>query len=492
MADKDTTAELKKRVDQLDEMFVANTILSRAQMARQFLDPRRNLDDECGLPTTSTITIDDYKQLYDRVAIAKRSVGLLPDESWMVQPTVYETEDVDEETPFEKAWRDLSITPQKSSWYRTEKGHPIWERLRRGDELSGIGRYGILLLGIDDGKPLVEPVEGIGEDGQATGSNTPQRKLLYVRAFDESQCPVSAWEKDVANPRYGQPIQYSVSFADPSGTGTREGALVNKQEVHWTRVVHLADNRGSSEVFGVPRLLPIYDNILGLRKLYCASPEMYYRGAFPGFSLETHPSLGGDVNIDKEALQGQMEAYTNSLQRYFVTKGLQAKSLAPQVVDPTPQIEAQIQAICIYHDCPKRIFMGSERGELASSQDDGSWNDNLAYRQNYYLTPCIISPVVDRLIAMRVLPVPSDGYEVTWPDLGSISAEVKANIAVKRTEAMAKYIQGSVEGLMGELDFLTRVLEIPIDEAEEILKDATPLEDLRLEEEPNKEAPSGE
>ena len=40
-------------------------------------------------------------------------------------------------------------------------------------------------------------------------------------------------------------------------------------------------------------------------------------------------------------------------------------------------------------------------------------------RQEGYLTPFVIRPFVDRLIALGVLPTPEEGYIVFWPDLGT-------------------------------------------------------------------------
>jgi len=195
---------------------------------------------------------------------------------------------------------------------------------------------------------------------------------------------------------------------------------------------------------------------------------MYWRGAFPGFALETHPQLGGDVSIDKTVLRDEMENYMNGLQRYMALMGMSAKSLAPQVVDPSPQINIQLDAICIRLGIPKRIFVGSERGELASSQDAGTWNGRLRYRQHNYITPRIIVPFCDRLIQMGVLPKPT-GYSVVWPDLDSLTDEEQANIASKRTEAMAKYVGGDVEALMTPMDYLTRILGLTAEAAMDVL-----------------------
>ena len=468
---------------QLKELdLISNAIYSRGQFMEKLLDPRRSINDECGFPVTERILLADYRELYDREAVANRVVEVLPAESWQVQPTVFENEDVEVTTPFEKAWKELNATLTGATWYKTEEGNPIWEYLQRADKLSGVGHYGVLLIGIDDGKELKEPVEGIDELGRATGSKTAKKKLLFLRAFDESSATIKSLEVDKTNPRYGQPTIYSISFQSVNEQvqmpNVPSGPQLSTEDVHWTRVIHVADNLDSSEVWGIPRQRPVWNNLLGLRKLYGGSPEMYWRGAFPGFSLETHPQLGGDVKIDKAAMKGQLENYMNGLQRYLALMGMSAKSLAPQVVDPTPQIDAQIQAICIQIATPKRVFAGSERGELASSQDDSTWNDRLSYRQVYYLTPRIIVPFTDRLIMMQVLPLPSDGYNVVWPDLESLSAEVQATIAAARTEALAKYVQGDVEAIISPGDFLIRELHYSQDEAEEILEGATPKEDL--------------
>lgn len=195
---------------------------------------------------------------------------------------------------------------------------------------------------------------------------------------------------------------------------------------------------------------------------------MYWRGAFPGLAFETHPALGGDVTIDEEKLRSAVERYTNTLQRFIAAEGMSVKSLAPQVVDPTPQIEAYIVAICVKLGIPKRIFMGSERGELASGQDDSTWNGRLKDRQTNYITPRIISPFIDRLIQVGVLPTPQ-GFSVKWPDLDALQPNELAMLANRNTEAMAKYIQGEVDLLIAPIDFLTKYMRISDREAEAII-----------------------
>ena len=441
------------------EVLLGNAVTSRAKLLSKLTDERRDIDAECGYPG-SPVPAQKYQGLYERDAIAARVVQVYPKECWQVQPTLYNDENPAQHTAFEDAWQALGKGLRgEPSYQRGEKGSPIWEYLKRADELSGIGRYGIILLGVDDTRDYASPLR-------------PQRgrKLLFLRCLPETLAQITQYETDRYNPRYGQPVQYLVTMTDPRHAGTGTGTDTTSINVHWSRVVHIADNLDTSEVFGEPRMAAVLNRILDLQKLYGGSAEMYWKGALPGISLETHPQLGGDVRIDREAVRGEIEQYMNGLQRYMALTGLTAKSLAPQVVDPSSQINTQIEAICIRLGVPKRVFMGSERGELASSQDDAAWNDRLRERQNNYLTPRLIVPFVDRLINIGVLPEPEGGYVVAWPDLTSQSEEERATVAFKSAQALAQYVTAGVESLVPALEFLTHFMGMPEAEAQSIIK----------------------
>lgn len=474
------------------QMLVDNAVMSRRAFFEQAQDRRRSIDDECGYPKRGTITAEDYRFFYDRFGIATRVVQVLSDESWLTQPEVFEDEDPETETEFELAWKTLDKQLHGTSWYQDAEGSPVWEHLHRADVLSGIGSYGVLLLGLDDGKELRDPVEGIDESGRKVGNSTG-RQLLYLRAFDESLVEIPAYEVDRANPRFGQPTKYNITFNDPREQQSgRAGVDTTTTEVHWSRVIHLADNLGSSEIFGAPRQRPVYNHLMDLRKLYGGSAEMYWKGAFPGLFFGTHPEFP-EVKVTS-ASKDAIEQYQNTLQRYLAIPGVTAESLAPQVVDPTPQINVHLEAICVQLKIPKRILLGSERGELASSQDKGTWNDRLQARQLGYLTPRVIVPFADRLITIGVLPEPK-GYSVVWPDLDSLTEQEQATVAVQRTEALAKYVLGNVNILVPPAEYLTEVLGWSAEKVESILESAMAVVQddlLTIPEEEEDETPSGE
>ena len=178
---------INKQLRALESRLEDNASTLRTEAIRQLLNPGKDINYSCGYP--DTISTSDYRALYDREGLAARVVSIWPDESWAMIPEIYETEKEDV-TEFEKQWKKLLDDIE------------IFHYLHRIDVLSGIGRFGILLLGLDDGKELREPVEGINElTGEKVGTGK-QRKLLYLRPFDENVVKIDALEKDASSPRF--------------------------------------------------------------------------------------------------------------------------------------------------------------------------------------------------------------------------------------------------------------------------------------------------
>lgn len=442
---------------------VSNFLTSRANLLKNLFSDDRDLDKEFDYPTT--VSIAQYQRMYDRSDIAERVVSIYPDECWAVEPRIVENEDT-EDTEYESAVKDLV------------KKHSLWYYLHRADLLSGIGHFGILLIGIDDGQDLRQPAGRIDGRGMLVDSDREQ-ELLFVRPFSETQVDIARYETDKQSPRFGLPIEYNLKFADDEDKRHGgQGLPMESATVHWTRVYHIADNRGSSEVFGKPRMRPVFNRLLDLRKLLGGSGEMYYKGAFPGYSFEVSPefaaaagiqSAGGEEEF-KKGLRAEFKAYSDGLQRYLATVGVSAKSLAPQVADPEGHVEAQIRAICITLGVPFRQFMGSEQGELASSQDLRNWHRKCQARHYRYLSPMVVDPLFERFIQLGVLPRPENGFSSVWPDLDVSSEQDKADVADKKTTSLQKYVSGNVEEVIPPMQYLTMILGMSVEEAEIVIE----------------------
>lgn len=423
--------------------------MSMDSVGRQ--DGRRNIDRDCGYPETEAITADMYQRLYDRSEIAKRVVDVMPKECWQVQPTLVDTGVIGEPSPLELGWESLSRMLNPGSGARSTGGSTVCGYLQRLDTVSRIGQYGVLLFGIDDGGRLDEEAE----EGSAT-------ELLYLRVFPQRLATINAVEDDETSPRFKQPVEYTLYFDDllqtdiyPMGTLQSAGS----KKVHWTRVLHVpSDTLLSSEYLGVPECQVIYNRILDLYKMYGSCAEMYYLGAFFGLAFESLPDvvMAGIKPGSLEANKDKYEEFANGFQRALQVHGQTVKSIAPQVVDPTPQITRLIEAVCIGTDTPVPVFMGNDRGP----GENVRWNDQVRGRQRNRLNPLIMNPFVDRLTYFGVLPPPSnpEGYVFNWPDLDSQTTKDKADVALKLTQALSFYTTSGLERIMPRRFYLFKIV----------------------------------
>lgn len=415
--------------------FVMNTLMTQVenwsryslmQQGKRPGDERRDIDSECGY--VETIDPATYRDYYDRHDIAGRVVNFLPDKCFRVQPEVYEEEDEDV-TAFEQALADVGKGLLGGSKFESQQGNILWAYIHRADKESRIGRYGVMLYGLDDGAKLDQPV--VKKAG---------RKLTFLRCFSEEKISIKETETDESSPRYGHPTMYEIAF-DSNGSSQQD-----KKLVHWHRVQHFADNRSGSEIFGSPAMEPVFDRLYDIRKILGASGEGCWSGAIQKLffkrqaGYEDAPALTPD---QKEEMRKDIYRFFQSLQRYMNLSGLEAYAIPPAVVDPNPHLEAHIKMICIRIGVPYRSFIGSEEARVASTQDRESTDDQVKNRQETYVTPFLIVPVIDRLIFLGVLPEPKQ-YYVIWPELSAPTREDKARVAGIIIEALSKYVNGNV------------------------------------------------
>lgn len=510
-----TVSEEQLILNMLDQM-IGNELLQRKEIFDRFFSDRTDLYEECDYP--KEISTEQYSEMYER-ELGNKIVNLLPDHTWKMLPSVYETEDLGETTPFEEAFNSLSDTMNgEQSYGGKEVCNPIFTYLHRLDQQCGIGSFGVMLLGIDDGKELHEPAamrktdltqlvnncskvvtnfstdqNGLGDepylqDSVPTAPDGTKYNLTYVRVYPESKVSIYRVENDPRSPRYGFPVMYQIQMG-----AERENRLaadtVNTITVHWTRIIHVADNKTSSEVVGMPRQQAVFNRLLDLRKIYGGSAEMFWQGAFPGLSVETHPQMGADAVLDVDSIKDKMEQWRGRLQRWIGISGASIKSLAPQLSDPSNHIERQIEAISIILDVPKRILMGSERGELSSSQDSEEWDERVGSRRSKFVIPSILRPTIDRLINLFVLPIPASGnYNISWEKEKLLSPTEKATVGKTLTEAIALYITSTMDLVIPFEIWLTTVLGLPEELAEEIgLHREAMMEEIEAQREEEKE-----
>lgn len=360
------------------------------------------------------VSFEDFYIRYKRQDIAKAIIDRPITATWRGALELLEADD-DEDTEFEKKWRQLN------------KKLGLKSRFARVDRLAGLGKYGILLFGLDDvhtKEDFQRPVQG----GQG-------RKLLYVKPLSEYSAQIESWEAQTDSERYGLPTIYRVEVQNP---GDRISSTIY---VHHSRIVHVSGELLEGEVEGTPRLEIVFNRLYDLEKIVGGSAEMFWRGARPGYQgkVDDEYQMPQD-EIDK--LQEQIDEYEHNLRRLLINRGLSLESLDQQVVDPEKHVDIQIQMISAVTGIPKRILTGSERGELASSEDRNNWLDLIQERRDEFAEPCIIRPFVDRCIEYKILPTPTQlggEYSINWPDLWTQSDRDKAEVGKVRADALRAY-----------------------------------------------------
>ena len=396
----------------MTEISAYNAILGRAAFAAKLgmqFGGKRDIYQTLGY--SKDLTFADFYAQYERHDIAAAIVDRPVDATWRGPLELLEP-DNENETKLEKAWHDL------------ERRLKLKSRLVRLDKLTSLGHYGVLLLGLSDISTKTDymtPVEGNVE-------------LLYVKPLGEGSAKINSYEDDPADERYGMPKYYDITVADKSQNST------SQLLVHHSRVLHVTADLLESEEKGIPVLKKVFNRLQDLEKIVGGSAEMYWKGARPGYAGKMDKDAATiDKDLEKE-LKDQITEYDHGLRRFLVAEGLNLESLAQQIADPSNHVDVQIQMISAITGIPKRILTGSERGELASSQDKERWLEMIYDRRQEYAESSIIYPLVERLMKYGILPE-SENYYVKWRELFSISEQEQVEIGAKRAGALKEYMQ---------------------------------------------------
>jgi phage-related protein (TIGR01555 family) len=379
------------------------------------------------------LDFNDYLAVYERQDIAARIVDAPPATTWKNRPEVKEDDNGDTETAFEKAWKEL-VPPVEIDKNGKEKVN-IYDRLKvfhyleRIDKLSGVGRFGILLIGVRGGTSLDQPVED--------GSLKSPKDILYLSPFMEGSVEITEWENDPSNERFGKPNMYRIDMSsDIASTDFK----LNKVSVHYSRVLHIAENLMEDEIFGEPRLKKVYNRLQDLEKVAGGGAEMFWQGAYGGLHATTRDGYQlSPGTIEAENIKTQIEEYIHGLRRAVTTNGMEINRIGVELKDPKNIFDILISLISGAKRIPKRILIGSERGELASIQDEDNWFGYIKERQTNYADPMILRSFIDWCIRKGALPVPKNGYTIKWPPLYEMSDKDKSEIGLNKARTIKEY-----------------------------------------------------
>jgi len=402
---------------------VSRTLLQNA-LGNDY-DGQRDYYDVLGYPEDPQAV--DYLARYLRQDIARTIVDAPANTSWRNRPEITDDGENDEE----------SETAFEAAVTRLFDEHRLLHYLERTDKVAGIGRFGLLFLGVADGdeNDMSDPVD--------EQSFTDLDDLAYLSVFGEHRVNDIDLVTDPANPRYGLPKYYRIEFSQEHGHQSRR--------VHWSRVVHVAEDLLEDEIHGRPRLEGVLNRLHDLEKVIGGSSEMTWRGADRKFVLDADPDMGQITDSDE--LKGEVEEMIHGLRPVAYTRGMDLQSIEGDTVDPSGIVDELLKLIAGETGIPQRILTGSERGELASTQDRATFYGRMGERQQHFCEPQMLRPILDRLIDCGILPDPQDAeYEVEWPALFELSDLEQAELQNKQAQALKQAAPSGDPGQLGTIE----------------------------------------
>lgn len=336
---------------------------------------------------------EDYYLRYSRQDIAKRIVNAPASATWRNPPVLKTT------AKYKDKWDELVLQ------------HSLWSEIERVDRLAGLGQYAVLLLGFDDGKSLDQPI-----------AKDEKNQLIYVQPYAQPSASITKLDDDIRSPRFGLPVMYELETNNPMNldNGTNIATTTTKFEskkikVHWSRLVHVAEDCLDSNYLGTPRLESVINLLDDLLKVAGGSAETFWLIANRGMQVDVAP----DAQLtqqDAEDLADEVDEYQHQLRRVLRTRGVKVNTLGSDSPDPKNTFDMTISLLSGATGIPKRVLTGSEAGQLASDQDRANWADRIKERRTTFAEPNVLLPLLTQLMNAGILPETKlSKLDYIWP-----------------------------------------------------------------------------
>ncbi len=367
------------------------------------------------------LTFQDYYAAYDRGDIAQRIVDAPPTTTWRHKPVISNGGSPDQFTEFELAWLKLA------------QDRKIFHYMERIDKLAGIGEYGALLIGTDDIRNQNDFMRPMAKLKHGPDS------ILYITPLTQEFAEVRTTDSDPTSERFGFPELYAVQIAETNNLASEQTIARNARiEVHWSRIIHIAEGLRENDIYGTPRLKHVMNRLYDIDKIAGGSAEIFWQAAKRIMVLQAKDGFSAVDNDD--ALTEMMDELIHGLRRVIDVQGYDVKTLESSDVKPDEAFRVALALVSSATGIPQRILLGSEQGKMASEQDETNWNSRIMDRQTNWAEPVILRPFIDRLIEVKALPNPGENYTITWPTLFETSDKEKAQTGLLKARALAQYM----------------------------------------------------
>ena len=387
----------------------------------------RDVFETLGYPRT--LKPENYREEYERGGIAERLVEVMPQATWLGGAQVFENDDPRDVTEFEKAWTEMAERIN------------LFSAFRRADILAGLGEFAVMVIG------------GPGEKLSEELTTAKPNQIVGLWPYSQEFAAFNKINNDTTNERFGMPETYKVRLGQGKTTTAR-----GEQDIHWTRIVHVADGALSDEMIGKPRLRAVWNYLLDIQKIHGAGAEAFWRNAHQLNQLDLDPEV--EMSPEEEtALESEIEEVRHDMRDWIRTRGLKIIRHGNNTANFGQNIDALMSLTSGTSGIPKRLLLGSERGELASTQDRATFAKVISARRTGYGEPQFVRAWTDRMIAINALPTPSE-YTVVWPEDNQTTEDERLEMAA----VMADINKDAQSWVFTDSEIRSQVGLLPLDE----------------------------
>jgi len=370
----------------------------------------RQLYDTFGYP--ATLTYDDYRAQYDRNGMATRIVEKFSKDTWNKPPVIIDGE----------ARSDMvgsNSTKFLDEWNALTKELKVWQTLLQADIMCGLGRYSLVFMGT------------AGNFANPVHKNTG---LYYLNAFDENQVKIHSYVTNKKNRLYGMPEMYDIKM---DNLENELGSTI-ETPVHRSRCIHVSEDRLGSRIYGRPRLQEIFNRLMDIEKVVGGGAEAAWLAVYMGFLILTREGveLPPEESAEWQAVEQTIQNFAHRIQRFATLRGVEeVVNLGVHEVKVKDIYSVVISDLAGSKGIPQRVLIGSERGELASSQDMREWNGVIDSRRTNFAEPELLDPFIKWCIDYGIVSEPKSGdYKKEWQPVYTMSEIEQADYALKIAE----------------------------------------------------------
>lgn len=361
------------------------------------------------------LSFEDFYTMFSRFGVGNAVIKMPVDKCWQTAPFVANMPEKHEETKWEKQFHALADRLS------------LMERLRGLDWRQRVCRYAGLIMFIDDGKQLNQPLQG----------RFSERQLVDVRPVIEGQLTPNSYDENPASIRYGQPVTYQFNEQNLGDKNQHSGRSI---EIHYTRIIIWAEGADDGTIYGTPVLEPIFNSLITLERLIGAGGTGYWKAARQSLNLNVNPeanlqqlaaALGVSMEDLPDAIDEQVEAFNKGFDKSLMLQGIDAKAFDFKVQNPQEFFNIALNDVAAGAQMPATILIGQQTGRLASDEDQSQWAQSCESRRENFLTPAI-KKVVQRFVELGFVANPGEIF-VEWEPLQEPSPKDK----IERGKLMA-------------------------------------------------------